>query len=58
MKPRMGRPKSNNPKTESIHFRLSVEDMKIIDVYCKQEDIPKTEAIRRGIRKLKDDIKK
>jgi len=58
MNPRMGRPKSDNPKTESIHFRLSVEDMKIIDVYCKQEDIPKTEAIRRGIRKLKDDIKK
>lgn len=58
MNPRIGRPKLDNPKTESIHLRLSVEDREIIDFYCKQENVPKTEAIRRGIRKLKDDIKK
>jgi hypothetical protein len=58
MNPRIGRPKLDNPKTESIHLRLSKEDREIIDCYCKQENIPKTEAIRRGIRKLKDDIKK
>ena len=58
MNPRIGRPKLDNPKTESIHLRLSKEDREIIDCYCKQENIPKTEAIRRGIRKLKGDIKK
>ena len=58
MNPRIGRPKLDNPKTESIHLRLSKEDREIIDCYCKQENIPKTEANRRGIRKLKDDIKK
>ena len=58
MNPRIGRPKLDNPKTESIHLRLSKEDREIIDFYCKQENVPKTEAIRRGIRKLKDDIKK
>lgn len=58
MSPRTGRPKLDNPKTESIHLRLSKEDRKIVDEYCKQENIPKTEAIRRGIRKLEDDIKK
>lgn len=58
MSPRMGRPKLDNPKTESIHLRLSKEDRTIVDEYCKQENIPKTEAIRRGIRKLKDDMKK
>jgi hypothetical protein len=58
MNPRIGRPKLDDPKTESIHLRLSKEDREIIDCYCKQENIPKTEAIRRGIRKLKDDIKK
>ena len=58
MNPRIGRPKLDNPKTESIHLRLSKEDREIIDCYCKQENSPKTEAIRRGIRKLKDDIKK
>ena len=54
----IGRPKLDNPKTESIHLRLSKEDREIIERYCKQENIPKTEAIRRGIRKLKYDIKK
>lgn len=58
MSPRTGRPRLDNSKTESIHLRLSKEDRKIVDEYCKQENIPKTEAIRRGIRKLEDDIKK
>ena len=58
MSPHTGRPRLDNPKTESIHLRLSKEDRKIVDEYCKQENIPKTEAIRRGIRKLEDDIKK
>lgn len=58
MNSRTGRPKLDNPKTESVHLRLSKEDRTIVDEYCKQENIPKTEVIRRGIRKLKDDIKK
>lgn len=58
MSPRTGRPKLDNPKTESIHLRLSKQDRDIVDEYCKQKNIPKTEAIRRGIRKLEDDIKK
>ena len=58
MNPRIGRPKLDNPKSESVHLRLTTEDKEILDEYCRQENIPKTEAIRRGIRKLKDDIKK
>ena len=58
MSPRIGRPKLDNPKSESVHFRLTVEDKEILDAYCKQENVPKTEAIRRGVKKLKDDIKK
>lgn len=58
MSPRMGRPKSENPKSESVHLRLTTEDKEILDEYCRQENIPKTKAIRRGIKKLKDDIKK
>ncbi len=54
----MGRPKSENPKSESVHLRLTTEDKEILDEYCRQENIPKTKAIRRGIKKLKDDIKK
>lgn len=54
----MGRPKSENPKSESVHLRLTAEDKEILEAYCQQERIPKTKAIRRGIKKLKDDIKK
>lgn len=52
-----GRP-TNNPKTNPIHVRLDEETLSVLDRYCKQEVISRTEGIRRGIKKLKDDIKK
>ena len=48
MSPRTGRPKSDNPKSNPIHVRLD----------CNQEKIAKTEGIRRGIHRLKANIKK
>lgn len=58
MSPRTGRPKSSNPKSNPIHIRLDDECQGILDKYCKQENIPKTEGIRRGIQKLRSEIKK
>lgn len=58
MSPRTGRPKSENPKSNPIHVRLSSESKEILDAYCKQENIKQTEGIRRGIHKLKSEIKK
>ena len=58
MSPRTGRPKSDNPKSNPIHVRLDNESKEILDQYCNQENIARTEGIRRGIRKLKSDIKK
>lgn len=58
MSPRTGRPKSENPKSNPIHVRLDGETKKILEEYCEQESIPKTEGIRRGIHKLKSDVKK
>lgn len=58
MSPRTGRPKSNNPKTEAIHVRLDSESKQILEEYCNQENIAKTEGIRRGIKRLESDIKK
>ena len=52
-----GRP-TDSPKTSPIHVRLDKESETVLQDYCKQEAIPKTEGIRRGIKKLKDDIKK
>lgn len=58
MSPRTGRPKSTNPKNERITVRLDSETSQTLNFYCKQEQVEKAEAIRRGISKLKADIKK
>jgi hypothetical protein len=58
MSPRTGRPRSNNPKSNPIHVRLDEESKEILEKYCNQESIPKTEGIRRGIQKLRPEIKK
>jgi len=34
------------------------ECKQILEAYCAQESVNKMEAARRGIRKLKDDLKK
>jgi len=58
MSPRTGRPKVENPKSIPIHVRLDQECKEVLTQYCQQEQIAKTEGIRRGILKLKPDIKK
>ena len=58
MSPRIGRPKSDNPKDTRITIRLDKEDCKILDHYCEQEQVDKAKAIRVGIKKLRADIKK
>ncbi len=58
MSPRTGRPKSDNPKSNPIHVRLDEETKEILEDYSNQEKIAKTEGIRRGIHRLKANIKK
>lgn len=58
MSPRIGRPTIENPKSERITVRLDNESVKILQEYCEQEDIDRAEAVRRGIKKLKPEIKK
>lgn len=57
MSPRTGRP-TDNPKPYKITARIDEESKKILDIYCKQEEVPQMEAVRRGIKKLESDIKK
>jgi hypothetical protein len=57
MSPRTGRP-TDNPKPYKITVLLDESCKLILDKYCAQEDISKMEAVRRGISKLKADIKK
>jgi len=57
MSPRTGRP-TDNPKSNPIHVRLDKESSDILNKYCEQEKIKKTEGIRRGIKLLESKIKK
>ena len=57
MSPRTGRP-TDNPKGQSIHVRLDAKSEEILAKYTTQEKVSRAEAVRRGIEKLEDDIKK
>lgn len=57
MSPRTGRP-TENPRPNKISIRISDKDKEILERYCEQERVNKTEAISRGINKLESDIKK
>ena len=57
MSPKLGRP-TDNPKSERITVRLDENSANILKEYCKQEEIDKAEAVRRGLRMLEISIKK
>ncbi len=57
MSPRTGRP-TDNPRPNKISIRINDCDKEIIEKYCEQYKVNKTEAISRGIKKLESDIKK
>ena len=54
---KMGRP-TDNPKPYRMTVKYDEECKQILEDYCKQENVNKMEAGRRGIKKLKDDLKK
>lgn len=56
MSSKMGRP-TDNPKNHKITVRLDDESAEILALYCKQEGIEKGEAIRRGLKQLKENLK-
>ena len=53
---KLGRP-TNNPKSAPVHVRLDNKCTAILEQYCRQENISRAEAIRKGIMKLESDIK-
>lgn len=54
---KMGRP-TDNPKPYKLAVKCDEECKTILEDYCLQENVSKMEAARRGIKKLKDDLKK
>lgn len=53
---KVGRP-TDNPKSKPTHVRLDAECKEILEKYCKQEAVSEAEGIRRGIKKLRSDLK-
>ena len=53
MSPRTGRP-TDNPRPNKISIRISDADKRILENYCERENVNKTEAISRGIKKLEE----
>ena len=54
---KIGRP-TNEPKSHRITVRIDEESKEILDEYCLKKEIKQAEAIRIGIKKLKDDLEK
>lgn len=53
MSPKKGRP-TDNPRPNKISVRISDSDKNILENYCERENVNKTEAISRGIKKLEE----
>lgn len=53
---KMGRP-TDNPKPHQMTVKFDDECKSIIEQYSKQENVSKMEAVRRGVKKLKNDLK-
>ena len=54
---KIGRP-TENPRLHKISVRIDDKSKDILEKYCEQEKVNKTEAINRGIYKLEKDIRK
>lgn len=54
---KIGRP-TDNPRPHKISIRINDRSKQILEKYCLQKSVNKTEAIERGIDKLEEDLKK
>jgi hypothetical protein len=53
MSPRTGRPKTENPKNERLHVRVTKEEKEKIMKFSSESGFSILEMIRAGIEKLK-----
>ena len=57
MSSKIGRPKTENPINIRTSVRLDAETDKRLIKYCKQNNLTKGEAIRKGVHLLLDEKK-
>ena len=55
---RIGRPKSENPKSEQIKIRATKEDKKLLDDCCERLNTTQYNIIMTGIKKVYKEIEK
>lgn len=53
---KVGRPKSSNPKDMTMRIRLDKQEYEFVKRYAEKFNVPQSEVIRRGIRKLQNDL--
>ena len=58
MSPQMGRPKSENPKSERLFIRVTPEDKKEIQDFSKESGYGLLELLKLGIETLKKKIER
>ncbi len=56
MSPRTGRP-TTSPKTHETRIRMSDEDVEILEYCAKATGLTKADVIRKGIRKVYEELK-
>jgi len=49
---KMGRPVSENPKNIRLDIRVTKEELKILDDYCKWKNVKRPQGLRDGIKAL------
>ena len=54
---KMGRP-TDNPRPHKLNVRINDASKNILERYCLQESVNRTEAVERGIKRLENDLKK
>lgn len=48
----MGRPVSDNPKNLRLDVRVTKDELKILDEYCKRKNVKRPQGLRDGIKAL------
>jgi len=58
LSPRTGRPPSKDPKKNDTRIRMTDEDVKLLNYCSEKTGLTKAEVIRKGIRKVYEEINK
>ena len=53
-KKKMGRPPVDNPKSEKLTVRVDKETLAIVDDYCRRTGLSRANAVRAGVRGLRN----